>query len=280
MTVLICILVVSLCPAQVPQSFKYQAIARDAHGNVISNQQVSLKINLLQGSRSGQLVYSEIHNTKTNQFGLINLEIGKGNFNTEFKPLSNKDILGNSLLDMRDNLKKAEKDEEGRKQDDELRNWTSFGLAKFSEILRKNNDNIEELSFDITSNILEYLDAIQGAIFIINDADPDDVHFELKSAIAYNRKKFINKKERSISYDWGRLYTTLRPGRRYRNTTIISYQCRDCFFVTKETGSFQSDLIKLLIKKKEKYLLVDGERLLDMYYKKIFSKKKYFIYLL
>jgi PAS domain S-box-containing protein len=124
----------------------------------------------------------------------FSLEIGKGNFNMDFKPLSNKDILGNSLLDMRDNLKKAEKDEEGRKHDDELRNWTSSGLAKFSEILRKNNDNIEELSFDITSNVLEYLDAIQGAIFIINDTDPDDVHFELKSAIAYNRKKFINKK--------------------------------------------------------------------------------------
>jgi len=128
---------------------------------------------------------------KTSEFSL---EIGKGNFDTEFIPLSNKDILGNSLLDMRDNLKKAEKDDEKRKNDDELRNWTSSGLAKFGEILRKNNDNIDELSFDIVSNILEYLDAIQGALFIINDTDRDDIHFELKSAIAYNRKKAIKKK--------------------------------------------------------------------------------------
>lgn len=128
---------------------------------------------------------------KTSEFSL---EIGKGNFNTDFQPLSNKDILGNSLLDMRDNLKKAEKDEEERKHEDELRNWTSAGLARFSEILRKNNDNIEELSFDIVSNALEYLDAIQGALFIINDTDRDNVHFELKSAIAYERKKFVEKK--------------------------------------------------------------------------------------
>ncbi len=64
--------------AQAPQSFKYQAIARDIEGNVLSDQQVSLKINLLQGDKTGQLVYSETHDLKTNQFGLINLEIGMG----------------------------------------------------------------------------------------------------------------------------------------------------------------------------------------------------------
>jgi len=76
--VTVCILSVSSSIAQVPQSFKYQAVARDIEGNVISDQQLSLRINLLQGSRSGQLVYSEIHNVKTNRFGLINIEIGKG----------------------------------------------------------------------------------------------------------------------------------------------------------------------------------------------------------
>ena len=65
--------------AQAPKSFKYQAIARDIEGNVISDQQISLKINLLQGSKSGQNIYSETHNLQTNQFGLINLEIGTGN---------------------------------------------------------------------------------------------------------------------------------------------------------------------------------------------------------
>ena len=70
---------VSTLFAQAPQSFKYQAIARDVEGNAISNQQISIKINLLQGGKSGQAVYSEIHDLKTNQFGLINLEIGMGN---------------------------------------------------------------------------------------------------------------------------------------------------------------------------------------------------------
>ncbi len=65
--------------AQAPQSFKYQAIARDMQGNILANQEVSLKISLLQGGESGQVVYSEILNLKTSRFGLINLEIGNGN---------------------------------------------------------------------------------------------------------------------------------------------------------------------------------------------------------
>ncbi len=74
----IIIIVTNTILAQAPQSFKYQAIARDVEGNHISDQQVSLKINLLRGDKTGQLVYSEVHDLRTSPFGLINLEIGMG----------------------------------------------------------------------------------------------------------------------------------------------------------------------------------------------------------
>ena len=63
----------------VPQGMKYQAVARDLNGNVIANQQISLKINLVteQGS-SSTIYYSEIHNVTTNQLGLFTLTIGEG----------------------------------------------------------------------------------------------------------------------------------------------------------------------------------------------------------
>jgi len=64
--------------AQVPQSFNYQAIARDITGNLIINQAVGLKISILSGSSTGSVVYSETHNTVTNQFGLITLPVGQG----------------------------------------------------------------------------------------------------------------------------------------------------------------------------------------------------------
>jgi hypothetical protein len=64
--------------AQVPQSFNYQAVARDGNGNILDLKQISLKISILKGSVSGSSVYTETHTLSTNHFGLINLEIGRG----------------------------------------------------------------------------------------------------------------------------------------------------------------------------------------------------------
>jgi len=64
--------------SQSPQSFKYQAVVRDTAGNILDDQNVGLKIDVLQGSSSGTSVYSEEHSATTNQFGLINLEVGGG----------------------------------------------------------------------------------------------------------------------------------------------------------------------------------------------------------
>lgn len=64
--------------AQTPQAFKYQAVARDASGGILSNQNVQFRIQILQGSPVGNSVYTETHATSTNNFGLVNLELGNG----------------------------------------------------------------------------------------------------------------------------------------------------------------------------------------------------------
>jgi len=64
--------------AQVPESFRYQAIIRDSSGIIIKNKVVSIRFGILKDSISGQTVYSEIHSDSTNEFGLINLNIGMG----------------------------------------------------------------------------------------------------------------------------------------------------------------------------------------------------------
>jgi hypothetical protein len=69
--------------AQTPQSFRYQAVARDNSGNVLANQAVSFRISMLGGSISGSVSYSETHTgLTTNAFGLVELEIGKGTART------------------------------------------------------------------------------------------------------------------------------------------------------------------------------------------------------
>ncbi len=65
--------------AQTPPSFNYQAILRDASGNVLANKEVNIGIVILQGNTTGNQVFTETHPVTTNEFGLVNLQIGSVN---------------------------------------------------------------------------------------------------------------------------------------------------------------------------------------------------------
>jgi len=123
----------------------------------------------------------------------FSIEIGKGNFNSEFTPLSEQDNLGNSLIKMREELRNAANEEEKRKKEDDQRNWATQGIAKFSEILRQNNNNLNDLSYNIISNLVNYMGANQGGLFIVNDQSKEDINLELSGCYAYNRQKFLQK---------------------------------------------------------------------------------------
>jgi len=79
---IICILahlhISTFITAQSPNSFKYQAVLRDASGNTRANASVNIRIDLLQGTATGTNVFAETFAAQTNAFGLVNLEIGNG----------------------------------------------------------------------------------------------------------------------------------------------------------------------------------------------------------
>uniref|UniRef100_UPI0025CCC974 hypothetical protein n=1 Tax=Methanohalobium sp. TaxID=2837493 RepID=UPI0025CCC974 len=76
--VLVILITTGITSAQSPDMFNYQAVARDDQGNVLSNQNVGIKISILQGSANGTVVYEEEHTQTTNDQGLVNLMIGDG----------------------------------------------------------------------------------------------------------------------------------------------------------------------------------------------------------
>jgi hypothetical protein len=68
--------------AQSPQAIPYQAIVRNASGNIISNQAVKLRFSIHDSLATGTVVYKEIHTLSTNAQGLVNVNIGQGSVQT------------------------------------------------------------------------------------------------------------------------------------------------------------------------------------------------------
>jgi PAS domain S-box-containing protein len=133
-----------------------------------------------------KIYINNMHNTSA-----FAVEIGNGNYDSSFEALSAQDKLGNALLDMRKNLKEAEKKNQQRIEEDKIRNWITKGLADFGDILRQNSDNMEDLAKNIMTNLTDYLNVNQGAMYILNEIDDKNKFFEMKAAIAYNREKYL-----------------------------------------------------------------------------------------
>ncbi len=121
-------------------------------------------------------------------------DIGGGNLETDFESLSNKDVLGNSLLNMRKSLHKANLEEEKRRNEEEKQSWATKGYAKFGELLRNNTENMETFTYNVISNLVKYTSSNQGAMFLLNEDDEMDPYLVMSSCYAYDRKKFIDKR--------------------------------------------------------------------------------------
>ena len=108
-------------------------------------------------------------------------EIGKGNFNFPFKPLSSKDVQGHALLTMRNQLQAAS-DEEASRQ------WQNEGLVKLNQIMRSTNDDFNLLLDKIIESIVDHIEVEQAAIFLLHNDDLNDLHIQLGAYHALNNK--------------------------------------------------------------------------------------------
>lgn len=63
---------------QAPQGIPYQAVARDAQGNPMANQVLTVQFSLHESSPFGAVAFQESHYTATNDQGLFSLTFGEG----------------------------------------------------------------------------------------------------------------------------------------------------------------------------------------------------------
>ncbi|MEP7168736.1 MAG: response regulator, partial [Bacteroidota bacterium] len=113
-------------------------------------------------------------------------EIGTGNFTSPFEPLSENDVQGKALIEMRDQLKKAG-------DSDALRNWTTEGLALMGNILQKHSDNLDNLTDEIVSTIVNYAGVQQAALFLVEKNNGVDLKIHLKGYYAISNKMLSAK---------------------------------------------------------------------------------------
>ncbi|MDN5202217.1 GAF domain-containing protein [Fulvivirgaceae bacterium BMA10] len=114
--------------------------------------------------------------------------IRQGNLDVEYVGLNDdKSKLAESLLDMRDHMKRTAEQEKQR-------NWITEGLAQFADILRADYESLKDFSNLVISSLVEYMGVNQGGIFILDKDDDNNDYLELQGCYAYGRKKFHQKR--------------------------------------------------------------------------------------
>ncbi len=111
------------------------------------------------------------------------------------------DALGLALMDMQTKLLEARKREEVEK-------YINVGLAEVSDLLRKYSDSLEELSDNVISYLVKYMNANQGAIFIAqgDDTEEQDIYLELLGCYAYGKKKHMHRQVKPGQGQVGQVY--------------------------------------------------------------------------
>ncbi len=121
-------------------------------------------------------------------------EIERGNFRSYFKVSGDKDVLGSSLLAMRDSLAAASKYEEIRRKENEERSWSAQGISEFNDLIREHNKTIEEFSLVSINKLTRYVGAQVGGIYVLNEDSKEGRVLELAGFYAYDRHKFFDQK--------------------------------------------------------------------------------------
>src|ERR1700722_20465464 len=74
--------------AQAPQAIPYRAVARNAAGTLLPNQNVSIRFTIHDASANGTILYQETQSATTNSLGLFNVNIGQGTVNISYGPFA------------------------------------------------------------------------------------------------------------------------------------------------------------------------------------------------
>ncbi len=99
------------------------------------------------------------------------------------------------------------KELEEKIENEKGQNWYNVGMAKMSDVMSKNKDDLKKFSQSIITELVEYIDVQQGAIYILNDEDKNDPYLELMAAYAPDEEHLTGKRLELQESQVGACYT-------------------------------------------------------------------------
>lgn len=120
-------------------------------------------------------------------------ELAEGEFDTQYRPKSTTDILRFSLINLKDSLLAAKREEQKRALEDYRRQRTAEAISKFADILRTYQNDFNVLSRELIINLVKFLKANQGMLFNLIEEE-EEKYLKLISTYAWDREKFLEKR--------------------------------------------------------------------------------------
>jgi GAF domain-containing protein len=189
-----------------------------------------LKIRSLDHKPSGRAI--NVISKKLRLVRDYTTKVGVGDFEVKETDIFDRDgMLGNSLANMQENLQRiAERDRQ--------REHINKGLASFSDILSSHTNNLMQFAEEVTHNLVGFLNANQGAMFIVMDEDAKSNTMEMYSCYAYNTKKhdkkIVKKGQGLVGQAWvekKRIYMTDVPNGYTKITSGLGYSTPRCILI-------------------------------------------------
>ena len=121
--------------------------------------------------------------------------------------------------------------------EDLKRNHINHGLAMFSEILGNNTNNLEKFGDEIIRNLVEFLNANQGVLFVTTEGKKE-MELGVISTYAYDKKKYLKKNvlkgQGLVGQSWveGKsIYITEVPDSYVNITSGLGYSTPRCVLI-------------------------------------------------
>lgn len=144
---------------------------------------------LLDLSLTNQHLSNAVDYFKKSRFILE--KIASDELDTEFSDQHN--LFDKQLYQLQNKLVQDKLSLEKSRQIENQRSWVAEGLARFGEIMRTDTENMHEFGYAIVSNLIDYIQFNQGAIYGFDTASDDETNYRALAAVAYGRRKILDK---------------------------------------------------------------------------------------